>query len=104
MEVLDLVHEAPEIEFTFPIVNPESSPAPPKQTLPNNTQSMHINKIQNFKLITILEGNKSKQRECVVCKKLNAKLCGNCKTVAYCSRECQLSHWKVHKPLCKNNK
>jgi hypothetical protein len=23
-----------------------------------------------------------------------------CRTVAYCSRECQLKHWKKHKVLC----
>ena len=27
--------------------------------------------------------------------------CSKCKQVFYCSRECQLLHWPVHKPECK---
>lgn len=27
--------------------------------------------------------------------------CGNCKQVEYCSRECQVTHWKIHKTVCK---
>jgi len=29
------------------------------------------------------------------------KACLGCKVVYYCSRECQVVHWKVHKSLCK---
>ena len=29
------------------------------------------------------------------------KACTGCKVVYYCSRECQVAHWKVHKTLCK---
>jgi hypothetical protein len=27
--------------------------------------------------------------------------CGGCRTARYCSRTCQLEHWKRHKPACK---
>uniref|UniRef100_A0A383VVR0 MYND-type domain-containing protein n=1 Tax=Tetradesmus obliquus TaxID=3088 RepID=A0A383VVR0_TETOB len=27
--------------------------------------------------------------------------CSTCQAVFYCSRECQLAHWKQHKRLCK---
>lgn len=27
-------------------------------------------------------------------------VCSRCKKVAYCSRDCQTSHWGIHKPLC----
>ena len=32
------------------------------------------------------------------------KRCSRCKHVMYCSRECQASHWKVHKTECKRLK
>jgi hypothetical protein len=39
---------------------------------------------------------------CDSCKKdaYNIKVCGECKTARYCSKECQTAHWKVHKPRC----
>ncbi|KAJ7126950.1 hypothetical protein C8R44DRAFT_617527 [Mycena epipterygia] len=27
--------------------------------------------------------------------------CGQCGTTHYCSRQCQMAHWKEHKPVCK---
>jgi len=27
--------------------------------------------------------------------------CGKCKMVRYCCRDCQLAHWKMHKPVCR---
>ena len=29
------------------------------------------------------------------------KACGRCRLVAYCSRECQVAHWKKHKGSCQ---
>jgi hypothetical protein len=42
---------------------------------------------------------------CSVCEALTAKECDTllkcpCRTVAYCSKECQRKHWKKHKVLC----
>ncbi|KAF9530200.1 hypothetical protein CPB83DRAFT_851156 [Crepidotus variabilis] len=31
------------------------------------------------------------------------KHCARCKTIMYCSRECQVAHWKDHKTWCNNN-
>ncbi|CAN0042741.1 unnamed protein product, partial [Phaeothamnion confervicola] len=33
----------------------------------------------------------------------NVKLlqCGACKTTKYCSKQCQVDHWKSHKAQCK---
>ena len=30
------------------------------------------------------------------------KLCGGCKTAAYCSAACQKAHWKGHKGMCRS--
>ncbi|KAF0973354.1 hypothetical protein FDP41_008561 [Naegleria fowleri] len=39
---------------------------------------------------------------CAACGKPNAtKRCGGCHSVVYCSKECQVSHWKTHKVDCK---
>ena len=45
-------------------------------------------------------------RFCAVCKKSDVecslKVCVTCKTVKYCSKECQVRHWKQgHKTWCK---
>lgn len=38
---------------------------------------------------------------CTKCGKIGKSLvCTRCKNTSYCSRECQVSHWKTHKPAC----
>ena len=39
---------------------------------------------------------------CINCeKKFGSLKCSRCKLIRYCSRECQLSHFKEHKHDCK---
>ena len=38
---------------------------------------------------------------CNRCRAEAAKLCGRCKVVKYCSRECQSQDWKEHKKVCE---
>ena len=37
---------------------------------------------------------------CVVCEHPAFRKCGRCKSVRYCSRECQRTHWLVHMTHC----
>lgn len=42
---------------------------------------------------------------CLACRKgkgVNLKKCGYCKSVGYCSKECQKAHWPEHKKVCSN--
>ena len=38
---------------------------------------------------------------CVICRKKNAKACSRCKSIHYCSKECQVHDWPIHKVLCR---
>lgn len=38
---------------------------------------------------------------CVVCLKGGGKHCGKCKSISYCSKECQKLHWDIHKTTCE---
>jgi len=33
-------------------------------------------------------------------ERLDLKVCSRCKLIYYCSKECQKSHWQVHKSFC----
>lgn len=39
--------------------------------------------------------------KCANCGKAAVKRCSRCKSEWYCGRECQVGHWKKHKPLCE---
>ncbi|GAB0092024.1 Zinc finger MYND domain-containing protein 10 [Sergentomyia squamirostris] len=38
---------------------------------------------------------------CAVCTQPASKKCSKCLTTHYCSRDCQVKHWKIHKSSCK---
>ena len=37
---------------------------------------------------------------CFQCHNTGTSKCGRCKVSTYCSKECQASHWPIHKQLC----
>ncbi len=40
------------------------------------------------------------KKECHVCQSKHIQLCNCCRAVRYCSKECQMREWKIHKPFC----
>ena len=38
--------------------------------------------------------------ECAGCGKKGKKKCGRCMEVKYCTRECQVADWRMHKLVC----
>ena len=41
-----------------------------------------------------------KMNKCEICNKNAPLLCGKCKSVSYCSKECQKKDWTDHKKIC----
>ena len=39
--------------------------------------------------------------KCPACQAAALLLCSNCRTMRYCSKECQQEHWKTHKEECR---
>lgn len=41
---------------------------------------------------------------CAKCRKVgDLRTCARCESQQYCSRECQMAHWKEHKKICNEN-
>ena len=41
-------------------------------------------------------------KQCACCEKFEDKMkrCARCRNVRYCSKDCQVKHWTMHKSLC----
>lgn len=73
----------------FPVSFLETVPVPAARV---HTSSVPTGQVEGLQL----DGMSS----CKMCGKKNAKKCGKCMRVAYCSRECQVNDWKEHKKVC----
>lgn len=51
-------------------------------------------------LETQLEGGGQQEGHCAQCQKPALNKCKKCNKVAYCSKDCQTEHWKMHKKVC----
>ena len=60
------------------------------------------NILYNNEEVTIVNESKYLSSWCSGCfgKREELKMCGKCFTAAYCSADCQRSHWSKHKKLC----
>lgn len=48
--------------------------------------------------------NSDDERYCVQCCAVAIKKCSNCEQSYYCSRECQIQNWPIHKTICCKRK
>ncbi|KAK5648659.1 hypothetical protein RI129_003551 [Pyrocoelia pectoralis] len=61
-----------------------------------------LNEAYNTELLEKFDDiNKKPERNCVKCGKGAMQRCSRCKSIWYCSRNCQVSHWSNHKEDCK---
>lgn len=52
------------------------------------------------KLDEQIKNTRNKEHYCVECCALAFKKCSNCEHSYFCSRECQIKNWSVHKMIC----
>lgn len=68
-------------------------------------EDVNDNNAENKKEENVIENaarkKKVKQGPCGVCGKESQQSCSQCKSVYYCSRECQGEDWKTHKSKCR---
>jgi len=59
----------------------------------------------NKELSNMNINSRSSNRTCLCCLKEveGSSRCSQCRTALYCSRECQLKHWPVHKNSCQDS-
>lgn len=61
--------------------------------------------INKDEMLKAYPGEFQYSRRCILChfcktERINLDKCGRCRKALYCSRECQISHWKDHKLDC----
>lgn len=66
--------------------------------------AQRLNNAYNMDFLAHLENSKADQQQQQACGKCHAtavKKCSKCEQIYYCSRECQVEHWPVHKESCQ---
>nr|GAT48226.1 predicted protein [Mycena chlorophos] len=74
-------------------------------SLHSSFSSTFMERIDREDCIDLFSGALSFCEHCNLCvPKKQGKLdtCGRCKCVRYCSRQCQIAHWPIHKKLCRS--
>jgi hypothetical protein len=79
----DLSEEDPNHPFTLECVDIANV----KRTNSTKSQIDHYNDLYDVK-------------PCIVCNATTSVRCSRCKETWYCSKEHQISHWKIHKKTC----
>lgn len=70
----------------------------------NQSLDFFKTQIQALPLQSFLDRALNLPFSCPQCNNTARQRCACCKFVYYCSRDCQIAHWKTHKPWCALNK
>jgi hypothetical protein len=74
-----------------------------EETIREETIHTHTNINTNTNTSNITDEPEEKQTKCWNCKKMShTKKCSQCEIARYCSKECQRTHWKIHKITCSS--
>jgi hypothetical protein len=70
----------------------------------NNTENSNKKSESKVKKMNN-DSHSKKKKNCLCCLKKveGSSRCSKCRTALYCSRECQLKHWPVHKNICQDS-
>ena len=66
------------------------------EILPNDAVLKDASTEARFVFGVVVKGEK----RCTWCHEPALQKCSTCKSVRYCTRECQVAHWPVHKLQC----
>ena len=63
------------------------------------------NELSSMAIDSSSSSSKKKKNTCLHCLEevQGSSRCSRCETALYCSRECQVKHWPVHKNSCRNS-
>jgi len=93
--------EKPEAVAATTQIAPGHNPDFDAKILPNrlDTQESVAKMIED--IVRFRDEQAADPRElCVSCNERGTKLCGKCNHASYCSRECQVADWSIHKHVC----
>lgn len=94
-EIEEIIEEMEVLEVNVEM--PEKQPEPEQKTTRNvRAEGAVAQKVKNPEVKT----KTSLRFPCALCKEATSSKCGRCIKTYYCSRECQKSHWSLHKKTC----
>ena len=70
-----------------------------------NNNDDNLNKEMNNMKINNNDNSNGSKRACLYCLQEveGSSRCSRCQTALYCNKNCQTSHWPVHKNICQDS-
>lgn len=81
----------------------KTGPYNPERTLQENFDEHIVHQLAHPPMKKLVKKDDKGRKVCQSCLEHAEKLlrCGRCKTIRYCSKECQSKHWRIHKDMCR---